>query len=344
LRSVFSPRHASQDAPVEHIRGKAVPSFEKPKRAEIVLARIRSVFGDQVTEPKAFGTAPLMRVHSPELIEFLSSFWTIWSAENPGADGFPNAWPPPRSTPGRTERIGAKLGRFCIDMSSPILAGTWDAVSASADVALTAQELVANSGGAAFALCRPPGHHAGFDYYGGYCFVNNAAVAAQAFRDQGAARVAVLDIDYHHGNGTQDIFYARADVLTTSIHGDPKVEYPYYSGYTDEIGAGAGAGFNANYPLPWGSAFATYRPALTAAISRIRSFGAEAVVVSLGVDTFEKDPISRFKLKTEDYLEIGRLIAGIGKPTLFVMEGGYAVDDLGINVANVLCGYEDAVK
>ncbi|MFQ5985665.1 MAG: histone deacetylase family protein, partial [Alphaproteobacteria bacterium] len=198
----------------------------------------------------------------------------------------------------------------------------------------------APGGRAGCAVSRPPGHHAAPDLYAGYCFLNNAAIAAQAVRDGGAERVAVLDVDYHHGNGTQMIFYDRADVLFVSLHGHPKQEYPYFLGYEDETGQGAGQGFNANYPMRWGTAWDAYAEALDSGLQRIGDFGPEVLVVSLGVDTFEKDPISHFKLKSEDYLELGRRIARLGLPTLFVMEGGYAVEEIGVNVVNVLTGFE----
>jgi acetoin utilization deacetylase AcuC-like enzyme len=189
------------------------------------------------------------------------------------------------------------------------------------------------------ALTRPPGHHAGTDCFGGYCFLNNAALAAQALRDAGAARVAVLDVDYHHGNGTQSIFYRRADVFTASIHGDPTTEYPFYLGYADETGEGDGEGFNLNLPLPAGTGFDAWRQALRSAIDAVRRFGAQALVVPLGVDTFEGDPISRFTLRSEDYFEVGRLLASLELPTVFTMEGGYAVAEVGVNVVNVLEGF-----
>jgi acetoin utilization deacetylase AcuC-like enzyme len=194
-----------------------------------------------------------------------------------------------------------------------------------------------------FGLCRPPGHHAAADYCGGYCFVNNAAVAAQWLRDQGAARVSILDIDYHHGNGTQSIFYDRDDIQFVSLHGDPRQEYPYFLGYADEIGHGGGEGFNVNYPMVWGTGFDVWGQALRDACHEIVSYSPEAVVVSLGVDTFEKDPISQFKLKSADYIKAGEIIAGLEKPTVFLMEGGYAVAEIGMNAVNVLSGFESAL-
>ncbi|VFT17524.1 acetylpolyamine aminohydrolase [Pseudomonas aeruginosa] len=175
---------------------------------------------------------------------------------------------------------------------------------------------------------------------GGYCFFNNAAIAAQAFLDRGAGRVAILDVDYHHGNGTQDIFYDRADVLFTSIHGDPRFEYPYFLGYADEKGNGVGTGYNFNYPLAAGSDWATWSQALQAAIRQIQAYAADVLIVSLGVDTFKEDPISQFRLDSPDYLRMGEAIGKLGLATLFVMEGGYAVEEIGINAVNVLQGFE----
>ena len=207
-------------------------------------------------------------------------------------------------------------------------------------MALTGAGLVQAGARAAFALCRPPGHHASRDNFGGYCFLNNAAIAAQRLRDQGAARVAILDVDYHHGNGTQAIFYDRGDVMFVSLHGDPADEYPYFLGYADETGDGDGAGRTRNYPLPRGTAWAAYGPALADAVQQLQAFAPDALVISLGVDTFEQDPISKFKLRHDDYFRIGEAIARVDAPTLFVMEGGYAVDEIGVNAVNVLEGFE----
>jgi acetoin utilization deacetylase AcuC-like enzyme len=177
---------------------------------------------------------------------------------------------------------------------------------------------------------------------GGYCYLNNAAIAAQAFLDQGHQKVAILDVDYHHGNGTQSIFYERSDVLFTSIHGHPEAEFPFFLGYDDERGEGAGEGFNFNYPLPAGSGWEVWSAALDQACEEIARYDADIIVVSLGVDTFKDDPISQFKLDSPDYLAMGKRIAALGKPVLFVMEGGYAVEEIGINAVNVLEGFESA--
>jgi acetoin utilization deacetylase AcuC-like enzyme len=223
-----------------------------------------------------------------------------------------------------------------------ISAGTWPAALAAADVALTAAGQLTGGAASAFALCRPPGHHAARDLYGGYCFLNNAAIAAQWLRDQGAARVAILDVDFHHGNGTQDIFYERSDVLFVSLHGDPREAFPYFMGYADETGAGAGAGHTLNIPMPRGTSFPVWGAALREGLQRIGHFAPDFLVVSLGLDTFERDPISFFKLSSADFLTTGALIGALQIPTLFVLEGGYAVEEIGINAVNVLAACERA--
>ena len=184
--------------------------------------------------------------------------------------------------------------------------------------------------------------HAARDLYGGYCFLNNAAIAAQFLCDQGAARVAILDVDFHHGNGTQDIFYDRADVLYVSLHGDPAHAFPYFSGYAEETGAGAGTGFNMNLPLPPATEFSAWVVALAQGLARVQRFAPDALVVSLGVDTFAQDPISFFRLASDDFSAYGRMIGACKLPTLFVFEGGYAVADVGVNAVNVLSGFEDS--
>ena len=257
-------------------------------------------------------------------------------------EAIPDCWPARRMTQRCPTHITGKLGYYAMAGETSISAGTWEAARAAADVAVSAADRVRAGARAAFALCRPPGHHAARDLYGGYCFLNNAAIAAQYLRDQGAARVAILDVDFHHGNGTQDIFYDRADVFFASLHGDPAEAFPYFSGYADETGSGPGEGYTLNFPLARGTDFRSWRQALELALNRIRSFRADALVVSLGVDTFEADPISFFRLRSTDFTAYGHLIGAAALPTLFVLEGGYAVEEIGVNVVNVLTGFEGA--
>ena len=341
--TIYSEEHRHQAGRSELNDGQLVPCYEKPVRAEIILSRVREVGLGAVVAPAAHGVEPLARVHDAGYLDFLRTAWDEWVREHGDWDALPLNW----LAPGMHRRvvprsIDGRLGYYSFDAGTPITSGTWRAATAAADVALTGAGWISGGERAAFALGRPPGHHAGRAFYGGYCFLNNAAIAAQSLRDGGAGRVAVLDVDYHHGNGTQEIFWKRDDILMVSLHADPRDEYPYFCGHADETGAGAGEGFNLNLPLPWGTDWRAYADAFRVAAERIAAFHAEALVVSLGADSYGGDPISRFRFLSEDFLRLGEAVAGIGLPTLFVMEGGYAVADLGVNVVNVLTGFEQA--
>lgn len=340
--TVFTEDHRFQDGKFELIDGKFVPPFENPKRADMIVGRVRDAGLGEVVAPDDFGIEPVQRIHSDRFVAFLRTAHDEWRKIHGDTDALPLIWPSRGFRQIEPETIDGKLSYYSFDAGTPITSGTWRAITSAVNVALSGAKLVQGGERAAFSLCRPPGHHAAHDLFSGYCLFNNAAIAAQALRDAGASRVAVLDVDYHHGNGTQMIFYGRADVLFVSLHGHPAQEYPYFLGYEDETGSGEGQGFNANYPMRWGTAWDAYGEALDSGIRRIRDHGPDVLVVSLGVDTFEKDPISQFKLKCGDYPEMGRRIAGLGLPTLFVMEGGYAVDEIGINAVNVLSGFEGA--
>jgi len=342
LITVFSAQHLLRRPRTELHGGELVCPHESPQRAQIVLERVETQRLGEVIAPASFGSDPLLRVHDQGYIEFLKQAWSEWVAAGNRGEAIPDCWPARRMNQRRPNSIMGKLGYYAMAGETSISQGTWEAASAAADVALTGALRIKDGESAAFALCRPPGHHAARDLYGGYCFLNNAAIAAQYLRDYGAARVAILDVDFHHGNGTQDIFYDRPDVLYVSLHGDPADAFPYFSGYADEAGTGAGSGFTVNLPLPVGTEFNAWRDALRAALTRIANFRAEALVVSLGVDTFAEDPISFFRLQTPDFLTYGGMIGACAIPTLFVLEGGYAVGEIGVNVVNVLTGFETA--
>jgi acetoin utilization deacetylase AcuC-like enzyme len=339
--TVFSAEHMRRNAQTELYGGQLVRPHECPERAQIVLERVRTVGLGEVIAPTHFGLPPILRVHDAQFVEFLSVAWADWVAAGNLGEAIPDCWPARRMAQRRPNAISGRLGYYAMAGETSISAGSWEAARAAADVALTAAARLHSGARAAFALCRPPGHHAARDLYGGYCFLNNAAIAAQFLRDQGAARVAILDVDFHHGNGTQDIFYDRADVLYVSLHGDPADAFPYFSGYADETGAGAGTGYTVNRPLPPATEFSAWAAALVGALERIRRFAPEALVVSLGVDTFAGDPISFFKLQSADFSTYGRMIGACRLPTLFVFEGGYAVADVGVNAVNVLTGFEE---
>ena len=343
MKTVYSDRHKLHHPKGELSGGRIVPPFENPSRCAYILDRLAEVGLGEVIEPESHGRDPLIAVHDPAYVAFLSGAWAEWEAAGHEGEAVPTTWPSrrlDRAVPPRA--ILGKLGYYCLSSDVTITPGTWDAATAAADVALTGQALVAGGERAAFALCRPPGHHAARDMYGGYCFLNNAAIAAQAFLGAGARRVAVLDVDFHHGNGTQEIFYDRPDVLFLSLHGDPDDAFPYFLGAADEQGEGAGEGFNVNYPLPKGCPFARWAEALEDACGRIKAYEPDALVVSLGVDTYKDDPISFFRLESRDFLTYGERLKKLDLPTLFVMEGGYAMDEIGINTVNVLEGFENA--
>ena len=345
----FSSQHTLHAPEYEFFRGERVACFESPSRADFVRAELLSR-GHEVREPDVDSTAVLRQVHSARYLAFLESAWAQWVAVDAGnatRQPFPSVWPV-RTLRSDVEpqNFTAKLGLYSMDNGTPMVAGTWAAAKAGADAAASAAVLVSGESGinstvkSAFCTTRPPGHHAGADFMGGYCFLNNAAVAAQTLRNQGCTKVAILDVDYHHGNGTQSIFYDRADVLFVSIHGDPRTEYPFYLGHADETGEGAGHGFNLNLPLPAGSSKEVWFAALGTACEKIKQFGAVALVVSLGLDTFEDDPISTFALQTSDYLELGKRLKQLSLPMVLILEGGYAAKELGLNVVNVLNGVE----
>ncbi len=340
--TVFSEEHLKRNAKTELYGGRLVAPHECPERAQIVLERVRAVGLGEVVPPARFGLGPALKVHDERFVEFLESAWRDWVAAGNLGEAIPDCWPARRMMQRCPTGIAGRLGYYAMAGETSISAGTWEAARAAADVAVTAAGHLQRGARGAFALCRPPGHHAARDLYGGYCFLNNAAIAAQSLRDHGAARVAVLDVDFHHGNGTQDIFYDRADVLYVSLHGDPAHAFPYFSGYAEETGAGAGTGFNMNLPLPPATEFSAWVQALAQGLARIQRFAPDALVVSLGVDTFAQDPISFFKLASDDFSAYGRMIGACKLPTLFVFEGGYAVADVGVNAVNVLSGFEDS--
>ncbi len=341
MQVVYSETHRKHHARGELIDGTMQPAHERTERAEMVLDAVERAGHGPVLAPTAHGRGPLARVHDEGFLDFLVEAWDDWVAEHgDDNDALGLAWPTRRMHQRVPTAIDGRLSYYSFDAGSPITAGTAEAVWSSADVALTGVDLVLGGERVAFSLCRPPGHHAAADFYGGYCFVNNAAAAAQAIRDAGMDRVAIVDVDYHHGNGTQDIFWERGDVLVVNLHGDPRQEYPYFAGYADERGDGAGVDANRNYPLPWGTGAVNWFAALDDGLGHVRAFAPDAVVVSLGVDTFKDDPISCFELDTADYPVLGARLAGLDVPTLVVLEGGYAVEAIGTNVAGVLTGFE----
>jgi acetoin utilization deacetylase AcuC-like enzyme len=343
MRTFFSEDHRLHFPQAELSGGELVTPFERPSRVEFVLNRLRERRLGDVVAPGEADLAPARRLHDEGFLRFLETAWDEWKAAGMAGEIIAAGMPTRRQRHDRIPRgIDGRVEYYCHASETAITAGSWRAALSSLASAQAAQREVARGARAAFALCRPPGHHATADQFGGYCFLNNAAVAAEMFRLDGAGRVAVLDIDFHSGNGTQDIFYRRGDVLYASIHGDPLDTYPWFAGFSDEMGEGEGEGTTINVPLPPGTRYAPWAEALDLLVARIRDWGAEALVVSLGVDAYKDDPISFFKLDSPDFTDAGRRIGRMGLPTVFCMEGGYAIEQVGINTVNVLEGFEDA--
>ena len=345
--AIYNPAHCLHAPEFEIFRGVRVACFETPARADMV-ERCLSERGHVLQAAHIDSQAVLPQVHSARYLHFLEHAWQDWvalDAANAALQPFPSVWPV-RTLRSDVEptNFTARLGLYSMDNGCALVAGTWHAARAGANSAASAAALVLSGQHAVFCCTRPPGHHAGADFMGGYCFINNAAVAAQALRNGGAHKVALLDVDYHHGNGTQSIFYDRADVLFASIHGDPATEYPFYLGHGDEQGVGLGEGFNLNLPLAAGTAAKVWFEALEKACSRIAGHGADALVVSLGLDTFAGDPISKFLLQSSDFTRLGERLGRLGLPAIFVLEGGYAATELGTNAVNVLDGFEQTSK
>ena len=341
MKIFYSREHEKHFPRGELYGGALVTPFERPSRMETILGRLNQRGFRDIQEPDALDMGPVRTIHDADYLRFLGSAWQEWVAEGFEGEIIPTSFPVRRMPGVRCPRnIDGKAGYYALAAETSITEGTWDAARKSCSSAQCAQRHAAAEGHA-FALCRPPGHHAMKDMYGGYCFVNNAAVAAQMFIEDGASRVAVLDVDFHHGNGTQDIFYDRGDVLFASLHGHPEDAFPYFMGYADERGVGEGEDCNINLPMRPGTGYGGWSEALDHAVSSIRAFGAEALVVSLGVDAYKHDPISFFQLETEDFVNCGQRVAKIAGPTVIVMEGGYALEEIGVNTVGFLEGWLD---
>lgn len=342
MKIFYSETHSKHQPPFEVFDGgKRVPYLENADRMERILTALEKTDWAELTPPADFGLDPILAVHDGDYLAFLESAWREWLILDPTVAASPDQHiflPATFALRRKPSHIPSKLlgkaGYYIMDLSACIVAGTYEAVLSSANCALSAAKSVVSEQSSAFALCRPPGHHAGKDYAAGYCFVNNSSVAANWLSSKG--RVAVLDIDYHAGNGTQDIFYERNDVLTISIHGDPDFEYPHFIGYADETGTGAGLGFHRNFPLPKGTGDMEYLSALDEALKLIRDFAPNYLVVPTGMDTFDGDPLGKFKVTRAGFAEIGKRIAALGLPTTIIMEGGYANAALGENIVTLL--------
>ncbi|MGE6696633.1 histone deacetylase family protein [Hyphomonas sp. NPDC076900] len=329
----FDPRQTFH-APLRELHnGEWVPYNEKPERVKHIAGQFPAL-----EVPADQGMEPLLAVHDARYLEFLQTAHSQWLTAGRTGDAIGYTFPVVRRRIADLVRIDAKMGQFSFDASTPITADTWSAAYWSAQSAVAAVAHIQETGArSAFALCRPPGHHAGRDYMGGYCYLNNAAIAARHAQHLGRKRVAILDIDYHHGNGTQDIFYEDPGVLFVSIHANPQTDYPFYWGHADERGAGDS---NLNLPLPHGTEIDAYLKTLGIALEAISRWGADFLVLSFGADTFEDDPISNFRILHKDFATLSQAIASLRLPTVIVMEGGYNVAALGDNVAAFIRAFD----
>jgi acetoin utilization deacetylase AcuC-like enzyme len=317
-----------------------IPARETPDRVDELIEAL-SAGGHDVLAPRDHGLAPLRTVHTDDYLEFLSTAHARWTEAFPS--GPRSEWVVPYAFPNRhmNARPGSVLGQaghYLSSTTSPIGADTWPAILGAAHCAVDGADALLAGATEAYALCRPPGHHAYSDVGAGFCFVNNAAVAAERLAvSQG--RIAILDIDVHHGNGTQGIFWHRGDVQFVSVHADPDFGYPFFAGRADETGEGPGAGRNLNLPLALRTGDPGWLAAIEDGLRAIAAFEPAALVVSLGLDAYEKDPSALLSVTTAGFGEAGRRIAALGLPTLLVQEGGYAVDALALNLATFLTGF-----
>ncbi len=344
MRVVHSPLHRQHAPEFEVTGGRPIPTYEVAARAEVILAALQAEGGFDAAEPRGFGTEPILAVHDAGLLRYLETAWDEWRRRGTGESAIlPDTLLHARLREGQGEAPEpespcGRVGFWCFDTATPIVAGTYPAARAAVDVALTAAEAVLAGERVAYALCRPPGHHAGPALFGGYCYLNNAAIAAAWLAAHGAGPVGVLDLDFHHGNGTQQIFYERPDVVFASLHADPRGTFPYFTGHAEETGAGPGTGHNLNLPLPPGTDESAYAAALETGLDWLGERTAGPLVVSLGLDTHERDPIGSFKLPTEAFERLGAMVAALGRPLVVVREGGYFVPALGDGVRRWLRG------
>lgn len=321
------------------VNGVPEANPETPERVDLLRdGAIKAAM--EIVEPDNYGLDPISSVHTAQYLHFLEHAFKRWSYIEGAAPAVtPNIHPTNRDGE-YPASVVAQAGYHMADASCPITAETWQSALWSAWSAVHAAELVLKGENAAYALCRPPGHHAGADIAGGFCYLNNTAIAAEHLRTK-YAKVAILDVDLHHGNGTQMIFYDRSDVLTVSIHADPSRFYPFFWGYASECGKGDGNGFNLNLPLERGSNDEAFLEALDSALNRVNEFAPDALVIALGLDGFEGDPFAGLAISTEGFRAIGEKInTATSLPTVIIQEGGYPCIELGDNLAAFINGFK----
>tara|TARA_R110002124_G_scaffold279736_1_gene452478 strand:- start:2342 stop:3364 length:1023 start_codon:yes stop_codon:yes gene_type:complete len=340
MKAIFDDRQWHHDPKHFMANGKLLPNPEQPERIKMLRSGAEAA-GCSFEAPKDAGLGPVAAIHSPEYLTFLQTIYDRWQhIKGAGKEVIPNIHPSNRTDSYPTTAVG-QAGYHQADSACPIASGTWEAAYWSAQSAVSGADALSGGGDAAYVLSRPPGHHAFGNLAGGFCFLNNSAIAVERLRAEGL-RPAIVDVDVHHGNGTQGIFYARDDVLTVSLHADPAHFYPFFWGHAHERGVGAGLGYNLNLPLARGTNDDGFLAALETALNRVRAFGADAVVIALGLDAYIGDPFKGLAVTTPGFARIGAELARLNLPTLFVQEGGYLCEELGQNLTSVLSGFQDA--
>jgi acetoin utilization deacetylase AcuC-like enzyme len=338
---IYTPTHVHHNPPHELLDGRFIKFTEAPIRAETIFKALTEAQIAPIIPPENFGLEPIHAVHSKEYVDFLRTIYYRWCKNGGPTEAAMPGIIPTRTLTRYSPSPLAEIGYYSMDMSAPVIGGTYLSAVGAAQCALTGADwLLKGKDKYAYALCRPPGHHATRDLMGGFCYLNNAAIAAEYLTQGRTTRVAILDIDVHGGNGTQAIFYDRPDVLFISTHGAPEWEFPYFTGYADQRGEGAGEGYTINYPLEQGTDDTRYLSVLDDALGHIKNFNPAYIVLSAGFDTFKDDPLGKFKLTTPCYQTIAAKVAALGLPVLVIQEGGYAVSALGENVISLLRGLE----
>ncbi|MER8824149.1 histone deacetylase family protein [Mesorhizobium sp. M0991] len=339
MKIVYSEGHRSHDPQTFIHRGRLVQSPERPERADMLLSSAINA-GHEALEASQTDASILARVHTPRYLDFLENGINEWLAmPHAGPEIVPNTHPN-RFASHYASHIVARSGFHQADTACPVGRGTWAASRSSVDVALNVGDLIARGQHRAYGLCRPPGHHACTEMAWGFCYLNNIAILAESLRMKGAGGVAILDIDIHHGNGTQQIFYERPDVLTVSVHADPDGFPVFFSGYADEIGSGAGEGFNVNLPLKHGGDDGAFVDAIAAGMHRIADFGPDVLLVALGLDAYRGDPLSVLDVTTDGFRKAARVIGNFDAPIAMLQEGGYPCPELGENLVAFLGAIE----
>lgn len=337
MRVIITPNHKNHRSPFEIWNGEQTPHQEVPERIETIIQALKKTKHNLVDLQLKVPTKILRSIHQPRYLSFLNDF-SKSLADNEVR--YPSVFALHTQTNDRYNYPLTRFGFYSFDMYTPIGKNTFASALSAASAAYQAAVEIQNRGQkTVFALCRPPGHHAEPNQMGGYCYINNAAVAAEHLSQFG--KVATLDVDFHHGNGTQHIFYQRDNVLTVSIHAHPDWKFPHFSGYEDELGAGAGLGHNYNLTLKQGTGNTTYQKTLDKALQKIENYSPEYLVVSFGADTHQDDPIGGFSLTTKYFTKMAKSIAKLNLPTVIVMEGGYNTSKLGENVVAFLAGFEE---